>query len=141
MRVGKADTDGLREFDQYDLQIIAIRKDNPRASTREIARAIGLGKTAVWKRLRRIGESDYVKLARAELADMLPLALRAYFRSLRNPDKQLEAAKSLLQGLGVFTTKNEHTGDGGGPIKVAGPVFVLPDDGSSPKVPSDDNPE
>lgn len=134
----KTDKQDIYEFDELDLQIIALRRDNPRITTRAIARAIGIGKTAVWKRLRRIGESDYVKLCRAEMADMLPLAQRAFILSLRNPDKRLEAAKALLNGLGIFTTKNELTGKDGGPIQISTPVFILPDNDSAPKEQGDD---
>lgn len=124
----KPDKDTLRDFDPIDLQIIGIRRDRPRATVREIASAVGLGKSAVWKRLRRIGESDYIKLCRAELADMLPLAQRAYLASLRNPDKQLEAASKLFAGLGVFANRNEHSGPDGGPIR-AEVVIYIPDNG------------
>lgn len=133
----KTNTDPTAQFDEIDLQIIKLRTDNPRISTREIAKHVKLSHVSVWKRILKIGESDYVKLCRADLARMLPVAQRAYLRSLTNPDKQLEAAKSLLQGLGVFTNRNEVSGPDGKPIQVSGRVVLLPDDGSSPKTPDD----
>ena len=132
--MGEEATKGpLSEFDDVDLQIIALRKDNPRIPIRKIGERVGLSSNAVWKRLRKIGESDWILDARNECIEMLPLALHVYCRALADKTApirdRLAAARDVLYGLAVLRKQSEVSGLGGGPIPTSGIIVYLPDNG------------
>lgn len=127
------------ELDPLDLQIIAIKADRPNTTIREIAELTKSTPTTVWRRLQKIGSSDWIKDARNECLALLPMAIAVYARRMgKGDDESLAAARDLLFGLGVLKKqhKYEHSGPGGGPIPIHnGPVFVLEDNGSALPIP------
>ena len=107
----KTDKAPQPDYDEIDLRIIQLRFDNPRITIREIADNVGLGKTAVWQRLRKIGDSDFVVAARNELVNVLPIAIHVYVRALLDPKKRVEVARDLLYGLLVLSRSKDFGGN------------------------------
>ena len=128
----KRDKEDKPKLDALDLQIIAVRKDNPRATIREIADKTDIPKSTVWQRLCKIGESDWIIDARNEALALLPAAIAVYALSLGEKENRLSAARDLLNGLGILRKRHELSGPDGGPIQTTSAVVILPDDGSDP---------
>lgn len=125
---GKTEQPKAADFDALDLQIIAIKKDRPNSTIREIAELTESTSTTIWRRLQKIGDSDWIKDARNECLALLPVAIAVYAKRMHGADADaLAAARDLLYGLGVLKRKTEISGPDGEPLKPL--VVILPDNG------------
>jgi DNA-binding Lrp family transcriptional regulator len=110
--VEKPDRHYSKPLDEIDYKIIALKLESPRITVREIGDIVGLGKSAVWKRLHKIGDSDVVKQARTEFRALLPLVIHVYAKTLLNPKRQFEAARDIARLVGVPARRGDDDDDG-----------------------------
>jgi len=137
--VATVDTGPLSDRDEYDLQIIAFKADPRKFTFDEIGKKLQphpMSGTAVWKRWRKIGASEWVQDARNEFAALLPACVHVMRLALLDKKvpirERLAAARDIAFGLAVLRRQQDISGPGGGPIQFSEAVVVLPDDGSDP---------
>lgn len=144
MQTDKPEKSPDPKWDDLDLQIVAIKARKPAAKLREISEETGSPPSTIWDRIQVIRKSDWFRDAVARAQSLAPKALDRVEDAIddRANERGDGMAMGVLTGLGVLSPKHklEHSGPDGGPIKITGPVFVLPDNDSSPPkdTPDDD---
>jgi len=94
------------EPDELDIQIIALRRQYPRATLRYIAEIVGVSIYTVWSRIHRLPEQEWYKVAKVELENLVHAALGNYSQRLIAGDPA--AAHDLLYGLGLLQSRSEQ---------------------------------
>jgi hypothetical protein len=120
---------GPEDLDELDRQIIALVRDNPDISSREIAEYVKSTHVTVAARRKRLSKTPWGDFARQELERMAPGCLEAIADGLKHchARERADLAIRTLKGLGILTDTRKLEIDYNDPDAVRGLLNQIPD--------------